>query len=41
MKLRILHETTCRYNPAVETAQHQAHLQPRRTPCQDIIHFGL
>lgn len=41
MKLRVLHETTCRYSPAVETAQHLAHLQPRRTPCQEISTFSL
>lgn len=41
MHLRITHETTCHYSPAVETAQHIAHLQPRDTPCQQVTAHAL
>lgn len=41
MKLRILHDTTYRYSPPVETAQHLAHLQPRATACQEIGSFSM
>ena len=37
MRLAITHETRYRYSPAVQTAQHVAHLQPANTPCQQVI----
>jgi len=37
MDLRITHETRYDYAPAVETAQHMAHLQPLDTPCQQLL----
>ncbi len=41
MHLRITHNTTCHYSPAVETAQHMAHLQPCDSPCQTVIDHTL
>jgi hypothetical protein len=37
MELRITHETRYDYSPAVETAQHMAHLHPLDTPCQRLL----
>jgi transglutaminase-like putative cysteine protease len=37
MRLAITHETRYRYSPAVQTAQHVAHLQPAHSPCQKVI----
>ena len=37
MRLAITHDTRYRYSPAVQTAQHVAHLQPADTPCQTVI----
>jgi transglutaminase-like putative cysteine protease len=37
MRLDITHDTRYRYSPAVQTAQHVAHLQPADTPCQTVI----
>ncbi|MBP8148502.1 MAG: transglutaminase family protein [Limnohabitans sp.] len=41
MHLAITHETRYRYQPAVQTAQHVAHLQPADTPCQQVISHVL
>jgi transglutaminase-like putative cysteine protease len=41
MKLRITHETHYSYTPAVETAQHVAHLQAPTTPCQLCLKHDL
>ncbi len=41
MRLSIQHETRYDYQPAVETAQHIAHLQPRDTACQRVLSFEL
>ena len=41
MDLRITHETRYDYAPAVETAQHMAHLAPLDTPCQTVLHHRL
>ena len=41
MKLRITHETHYNYTPAVETAQHVAHLQAPTTPCQLCLQHDL
>jgi hypothetical protein len=41
MELRITHETRYDYSPAVETAQHMAHLQPLDTPCQRLLAHRL
>jgi transglutaminase-like putative cysteine protease len=38
MQLDIHHVTTYHYTPAVSTAQHLAHLLPRATPVQNVIH---
>ncbi len=37
MRLAITHETRYRYSPAVQTAQHVAHLQAADTPCQKVL----
>ena len=41
MKLRVTHETHYDYQPAVETAQHMAHLRPRDTPVQSLVSHSL
>ncbi|GHC80622.1 transglutaminase [Pseudorhodoferax aquiterrae] len=41
MRLQVTHETRYDYTPAVETAQHVAHLQPRDTPSQRLLHHRL
>jgi transglutaminase-like putative cysteine protease len=41
MLLRVTHKTHYDYNPAVETAQHLAHLQPRATPAQEVLNRQL
>jgi transglutaminase-like putative cysteine protease len=41
MRLAITHDTRYRYSPAVQTAQHVAHLQAANTPCQTIIHHAM
>jgi len=41
MRLSVQHETVYDYRPAVETAQHTAHLQPRETALQRVLGFDL
>ena len=41
MHLTVLHDTVYDYRPAVETAQHTAHLQPRDTALQRVRAFEL
>ena len=41
MRLAITHETRYSYSPAVQTAQHVAHLQPADTPCQKVLSHSL
>ncbi len=41
MLLSVLHQTTYRYAPAVELAQHMAHLKLRDTPAQHVLETGL
>ena len=41
MELRITHETRYDYTPAVETAQHMAHLRPLATPYQQLVSHQL
>lgn len=41
MDLRITHETRYDYSPAVETAQHMAHLRPIDTACQRLLRHRL
>jgi transglutaminase-like putative cysteine protease len=41
MHLAIIHETRYSYSPAVQTAQHVAHLQPANTPCQQVLQHSL
>ena len=41
MRLSVTHETRYDYQPAVETAHHSAHLQPRQTPGQHLLSFDL
>lgn len=41
MRLAITHETRYSYSPAVQTAQHVAHLQPANTPCQKVLSNSL
>ena len=41
MRLAITHDTRYRYSPAVQTAQHVAHLQAANTPCQTIVHHAM
>lgn len=41
MLLRILHETTYDYAPAVKTAQHMAHLRPRHDELQQVLSHSL
>jgi transglutaminase-like putative cysteine protease len=41
MHLAITHETRYSYSPAVQTAQHVAHLQPANTPCQQVLQHSL
>jgi transglutaminase-like putative cysteine protease len=41
MQLRVTHQTHYHYSPAVETAQHLAHLQPRATPAQEVLSSQL
>lgn len=37
MRLNVQHDTVYDYRPAVETAQHTAHLQPRETALQRVL----
>ena len=41
MDLRITHETRYDYSPAVETAQHMAHLRPADTASQRLLNHHL
>jgi transglutaminase-like putative cysteine protease len=41
MHLRITHETRYDYTPAVDTAQHLLHLQPRSTPRQNVARHRM
>ena len=41
MHLTVQHDTVYDYRPAVETAQHTAHLQPRETALQRVLGFDL
>lgn len=41
MLLHVIHETRYAYSPAVETAQHLAHLKPRTTPTQRLVSHAL
>jgi transglutaminase-like putative cysteine protease len=41
MQLAITHETRYRYSPAVQTAQHAAHLQPSNTPAQKVLRHQM
>ncbi len=41
MKLRVIHETRYDYAPAVETAQHVAHLKPRSSAAQRLLSHTL
>ncbi|KRB42184.1 MULTISPECIES: transglutaminase family protein [unclassified Acidovorax] len=41
MRLRVVHETLYRYNPAVQNAQHMAHLRPRTGPVQRVLTHAL
>jgi transglutaminase-like putative cysteine protease len=41
MHLAITHDTRYRYSPAVQTAQHVAHLQAADTPCQKVIRHAM
>ena len=41
MRLNVQHDTVYDYRPAVETAQHTAHLQPRETALQRVLSFEL
>lgn len=41
MKLQVIHETRYDYQPAVETAQHMAHLRPLDTAHQQLISHAL
>jgi transglutaminase-like putative cysteine protease len=41
MKLQVTHETHYDYQPAVETAQHMAHLRPRDTEVQKLLSHSL
>ena len=39
--LRVTHDTEYRYAARVESAQHQARLQPLATPRQQVLSFSL
>ena len=41
MQLRVTHETRYAYTPAVQTAQHMAHLRPLQTPSQELLEHCL
>jgi transglutaminase-like putative cysteine protease len=41
MQLQVTHETRYAYTPAVETAQHMAHLKPRNTATQQLVSHAL
>ena len=41
MRLSIEHNTLYRYQSAVQTAHHTAHLQPRDAACQRVLSFAL
>ena len=41
MRLRIIHETTYDYAPAVETALHTTHLRPLTLPTQQLLSHSL
>ncbi len=41
MLLRVTHETRYAYTPAVQTAQHVAHLRPLVTPAQQLLEHEL
>lgn len=41
MLLQVTHDTTYRYQPAVETAQHMAYMEPRAHAAQTVLDFSL
>ncbi|MDP3229057.1 MAG: transglutaminase family protein [Acidovorax sp.] len=41
MKLRVIHETVYHYTPAVQNAQHMAHLRPRTDLVQRVLTHSL
>lgn len=41
MLLQVTHDTTYRYQPAVETAQHMAYMEPRAHAGQTVLDFSL
>lgn len=41
MHLQVTHETRYAYTPAVETAQHMAHLKPRNTATQQLLSHAV
>ena len=41
MKLRVIHETVYHYSPAVQNAQHMAHLRPRTGMVQRVLTHSL
>ena len=41
MKLRVIHETVYHYSPAVQNAQHMAHLRPRTGVVQRVLTHSL
>lgn len=41
MKLRVIHETVYHYSPAVQNAQHMAHLRPRTGLVQQVLDHTL
>ena len=41
MKLRVIHETVYQYTPAVQNAQHMAHLRPRTGVVQRVLTHAL
>lgn len=41
MLLSVLHQSTYHYSPAVDLAQHVAHLKPRETPVQKVLQSRL
>ena len=41
MLLQVTHDTSYRYAPAVETAQHMAYMEPRAHAAQSVLDFAL
>jgi transglutaminase-like putative cysteine protease len=41
MLLSVLHESVYQYSPAVDLAQHVAHLKPRETPFQKVLNSSI